>query len=99
MPESYNYGMKNLLTYDEFYYRDYRPQKMLVDAQTGETMEWRANNEDGLRMFLQTYPSVTVIEQDIPTVNLAIVVQGKVLYDGPNPLGVDKYPFVPVFAY
>jgi hypothetical protein len=99
MPESYNYGMKNLLTYDEFYYRDYRSQKMLVDAQTGETMEWRANNEEGLRMFLQTYPSVTVIEQDVPTVNLAIVVQGKVLYDGPNPLGIDKYPFVPVFAY
>src|ERR1700679_1966190 len=38
MPESYNYGMKNLLTYDEFYYRDYRTQKMLVDAQTGESM-------------------------------------------------------------
>lgn len=99
MPESYNYGMKNLLTYDEFYYRDYRSQKMLVDAQTGETMEWRTNNEEGLRLFLQTYPSVTVIEQDIPTVNLAIVVQGKVLYDGPNPMGIDKYPFVPVFAY
>ena len=27
MPESYNYGYKNLLTYDEFYYRDYRTQK------------------------------------------------------------------------
>jgi len=102
MPESYNYGMKNLLTYDEFYYRDYRSQKMLVDIETGESQEWRgtgSDNEEKLRLFLHTYPSITVVEQDIPTVNLAIVVQGKVMYHGPNPLGIDQYPFVPVFAY
>lgn len=99
MPESYNYGMKNLLTYDEFYYRDYRTQKMLVDAQTGETMEWKSENQEGLELFMQTYPQVTMIEQDVPTVRLAIVVQGKVMYDGPNPLGIDQYPFVPVLAY
>lgn len=99
MPEQYNYGYKNLLTYDEFYYRDYRTQKMLVDAETGETMEWRSDNQEGLEAFLQQYPSVTVIESEIPTVNLAIVVQGKVMYDGPNPIGTDKYPFVPVLGY
>jgi hypothetical protein len=99
MPESYNYGTKNLLTYDEFYYRDYRSQKMLVDSQTGETMEWKSQNDEGLKTFLQTYPQVTVIDQEVPTTRLAIVVQGKVMYDGPNPMGVDQYPFVPVFTY
>lgn len=99
MPESYNYGMKNLLTYDEFYYRDYRTQKMLVDTETGECLEWNAQDEDRLELFLQTYPSVTMIEQEIPTVRLAIVVQGKVMYDGPNPMGIDSYPFIPVLAY
>ena len=99
MPESYNYGMKNLLTYDEYYYRDYRTQKMLVDTETGETMEWRSTDEERLKEYLKAFPTVTTIEQDIPTVRLAIVVQGKVMYDGPNPLGIDSYPFVPVFAY
>jgi len=99
MPESYNYGYKNLLTYDEFYYRDYRTQKMLVDAETGETMEWKSDNQEGLEAFLAQYPSVTIIESEIPTVNLAIVVQGKVMYDGPNPIGTDKYPFIPVLGY
>lgn len=98
-PESYAYGMKNLLTYDEYYYRDYRKQKLLVDSQTGETMEWRSQDEDGLKTFLQMYPQVTLIEQEVPTVKLAIVVQGKVMYDGPNTMGIDQYPFVPVFAY
>lgn len=99
MPESYNYGYKNLLTYDEFYYRDYRTQRMLVDTQTGESTEWRSNDEDKLREFLRLYPQITVLDQEIPTVKLAVVVQGKVFYDGPNPLGIDKYPFVPVLGY
>jgi hypothetical protein len=97
--ESYNYNMKNLLTYDEYYYRDYRNQKLLVDAETGETQEWRSQDEEKLKEFLRTYPQVTVIECEIPTVKLAIVVQGKVMYDGPQPMGIDMYPFVPTFAY
>ncbi len=99
MPESYNYGQQNLLTYDEFYYRDYRTQKMLVDAQTGETMEWKSENQEGLDAFLMEYPQVTMIEQEVPTVKLAIVIEGRVFYDGPNPNGTDLYPFVPVLGY
>jgi hypothetical protein len=98
MPETYNYGLKNLLSYDEFYYRDYRTQKMIVDTKSGESMEWKGS-DDSLREFLYFYPQVTTITQDIPTVKLAIVVQGKVMYDGPNPLGIDKYPFIPTLAY
>lgn len=99
MSESYSFSYKNLLTYDEFYYRDFRTQKMLADTQTGETMEWKSNDEEGLRSFLKAYPQVTIIEQEIQTVNVAIVIQGKVFYDGPQPSGLDSYPFVPVFAY
>lgn len=99
MPESYNYGLKNLLTYDEYYYRDYRTQNMLVDTQTGETLEWKIDNDEGLRAFLAAYPTVTVIKQEIPTVKLAIVVQGKVMYDSFQSSGSDFFPFVPVFAY
>lgn len=99
MPESYNYGMKNLLTYDEYYYRDYRTQRMLVDSQTGETMEWRSQDKDGLKEFIRLYPQISVIDQEVPTVRLAIVIQGKVMYHDVNPIGIDKYPFVPVFAY
>jgi len=49
MPESYNYGKQNLLTYDEFYYRDYRTQKMLIDAESGETLEWNHQDDDKLK--------------------------------------------------
>lgn len=99
MPEQYGYAYKNLLTYDEYYYRDFRKQKMLMDTQTGESLEWKSDDEDRLQEFLAAYPQVVMTETEIPTVRVAVVVQGKVMYDGPNPLGIDKYPFVPVFAY
>lgn len=99
MPESYGFSYTNLLTYDEFYYRDYRKQRLLVDADTGEVQEWRSQDEDKLKVFLKAYPSVTMVESEVPTVRLAIVVQGKCFYDGPQVSGIDAYPFVPVFAY
>lgn len=99
MPENYSFSNKNLLAYDEFYYRDYRKQKMLIDSQTGETQEWKGQDDDQLALFLQTYPTITMIDQEVSTVKLAIVVEGRVLYDSSNPLGIDKYPFVPTMAY
>lgn len=98
MPESYNYGMQDLIIYDEFWYLDSRRQKLLCDVQTGETMEWRGQDED-LNEFKSLYPQVMILEQEIPTVKLAVIVQGKVMYNGPNPLNIDRYPFVPVWAY
>lgn len=97
-PESYNYGKDNLLTYDEYWYRDYRTQKLLVDVQTGETMEWRGA-DDQLKAFQEAHPQIVAIDNEIPTCKLAIVVQNKVMYNGPNPMGSDLYPFVPVLGY
>lgn len=98
MPESYNYGMDDLLTYDEYWYRDYRTQKLLVDVKTGETMEWKGSEED-LDRFLSEFPEITALDNEIQTCKLGIVVQGHVMYHGANPMGIDKYPFVPVLAY
>ncbi len=98
MPESYQYSSRDLLTYDEYWYRDFRSQKLLVDLETGETLEWTGDN-DLLNPFLKRNPSITVVESQISTMKLAIVVQGITFYNGPNPMGIDECPFVPVFCY
>lgn len=98
-PESYNYGLKNLLVFDEYWYRSFRQQKLLVDTVTGETLEWKGKDDEMLKQGLARNPQVTVIENEIPTTRVALVVQGRVMYDGPNPMGIDQYPFVPVFSY
>ena len=97
-PESYNYAMQDLLMYDEFWYLDSRKQKMMIDTATGECTEWKGQDDD-LAEFLKMFPQVIVQDNEVQTTKLAIVVQGKVMYHGPNPLGIDKYPFVPVWGY
>jgi len=98
LPEAYNFAQSDLLIYDEVWYLATRKQTLLVDAVSGETIEWKGNDKD-LEEFLSFYPTVVSIDNDIQTVNLGLVLQGKVMYNGTNPLGVDKYPFVPVWGY
>ena len=97
MPENVT-ANKSLMAYDEFYYRDYRKQKQLVDPNTNEVVEWDGN-EEALEQFLKFAPDIKVLETMTPTVNLALLVNGKVLYDDVNPLKIDTYPFIPVFGY
>ena len=99
MPESFGQTQQNRLAYDEYYYRDYRKQKLLVDKVTGETFEVTNQTDLDIKTFLSHYPEVTIIEQDIPTVRMAIMIQDQVFYDGPNNLNIDVYPFVPVLGY
>jgi hypothetical protein len=98
MSEAYNFGSQDLLMYDEFYYLDTRKQKMLVDIESGESIEWKGQDED-LADFMNIYPNVVELNQIVPTVKLAVVVQGKVMYHGPHPLGIDTYGVVPIWAY
>lgn len=97
-PEAYNYAMQDLLTYDEFWYQDHRSRKMLVDTETGETLEWKGP-EEHLNRYLGAFRQINVIDQIIPTIKLAILVNGRCFYHDRNPLGIDRYPFVPVLGY
>jgi hypothetical protein len=98
MPQSLNYSSKGFLPYDEFWYLDSKIENMLLDQETGETVKWKGN-EDNLESFLASYPQIIKIKKTIPTVNMAIVINDKVFYRGPNPFNVDRYPFVPFVGY
>ena len=98
LPENYQYAIRELLPYDEYWYMDFRPVKLLVDMESGDTKEWEGNNED-LRYFLKTFPTVKAVTIEKQTCRLAIAVGNRVLFDGPNPFGIDRYPFVGVYGY
>lgn len=98
LPENFNIRDPNLLSYDEFWYLDYRKQKVVVDSESGDMIEWTGPKEN-LDMFLQRFPQLKVKNIDKQTVKLAVVVAGNVMYDGNNPYNIDSYPFVPVVAY
>jgi len=98
MPQSLNYWARRLLPYDEFWYMDTRLKTLLLDKETGETMDWEGR-EENLDLFLSQYPQVEKIRKQVPTVKKAIVVNGKVFYHGSNPYNIDCYPFVPIVGY
>ena len=89
---------KDLMSYDEYYYRTLRDATMLIDPYSGVNTEWFGSKED-LKEYLTYFPQVRVEVKEKPTVNLAIMVNGRLAYDGRNPSGSDNYPFVGVFGY
>ena len=89
----------NLMAYDEFYYKDSREQKMLIDTASGERLEYKSQDDELLPIFLQQNPNVILVEEEIPTVKMGILVNGNAFYDGMNPLGIDSFPFTPFFGY
>lgn len=99
LPEVFGMPKRNRIAYDEYYYRDYRKQILLVDKLSGETLDVTFKEEMDRERFLAENPGVYENAQYIPTVRMAILVNDKVVHDGPQPLGIDVLPFVPVMGY
>jgi len=96
--EVINMDLSNLFTYDEFYYRSFREAKMIEDPMSQETTEWFGDEKD-IPQILAQQPWLKVRKVKKPTVKLAIALGGKVVYNGPNLLNVDRFPFVPLLCY
>jgi hypothetical protein len=105
------YIAKNLCTYDQYWKRINKEQKYIVDMETGVTEEWNGDRADekALRKELKEEatrraelgmgPRLQFISSHKRSVELNIIVSGQLLYTGPDPTGLDNYPFVPVLLY
>jgi hypothetical protein len=95
------YIAKNLCTYDQYWKRINKVQKYLVDMETGVTEEWNgdAEEERELRKLLKQTPRLQLISSHKRSVELNIIVSGQLLYTGPDPTGLDDYPFVLCLLY
>lgn len=98
-PENYAWTNRGLMAYDEYYYRTYRSALMLFDTVTGECQEWTGKDDDYLRHWLGQNRQVTLSRQDLPTVHMATFIQNRLMYCGPQPTGIDMFPFIPVVGY
>lgn len=98
MPQQYNIRRKGFLAYDEYWYLAERMGTFIVDPETYESTEVDFDKEDLNNLKLR-FPNIVVVKEKVPTVHLAIIVNNTCFYDGPNPLGVDYYPFTPFVGY
>lgn len=95
------YIAKNLVTYDQYWKRINKTQKYLVDEETGVSEEWFGTREEEkeLKKTLEHTPQVRLITSHKRSVELNIIVGGRLLYTGPDPTGLDNFPFMPVLLY
>lgn len=105
------YIAKNLCTYDQYWKRINKEQKYLVDMQTGVTEEWKGSKEEEKELKAQISeetarrasqgmgPRIELINSHKRSVELNIIVSGQLLYTGPDPTGLDEYPFVLCLLY
>ena len=95
------YIAKNLLTYDQYWVRVNKPQKYLVDLDTGVTQECNGSKEEEekIREAIAQNENIQIINSYKRTVELNIIVGGRLLYSGPDPTGLDCFPFVALIAY
>lgn len=95
-------NVSNLMPYDEFYFQDTREATMILDPISGESYEFKQRPwepEDTLDRILAKEPWLKVHKTRKPTVKLSIALNNRELYLGPNLLGIDRYPMVPVVGY
>lgn len=95
------YIAKNLLTYDQYWKRINKSQKFIVDMETGVSQEWNGTKEEEaiLEQEIANNPNLQLINSHKKSVELNIIVGGRLLYEGPDPTGLDTFPFIPIIAY
>lgn len=90
---------RNFYAVDSYWHLCTRKSKFFIDIYSGEQMEIDEDlDEDLIKVFLKSNERLEIQERYIPTVKLALAVNGKVLYQG-NPLKIDRYPYIPFFGY
>lgn len=98
MPEQNYINANNLMAYDEFYYRTYREKKLLVEPYGHTTYEWTGTPAQ-LKKYLYDFPMLKEYRTIVPTVRVAFILQGQLISDEKNPLGIDEFPFAPCVGY
>ena len=97
---------KDLLSYDQYYRKVTRKVKQIVDLDTGAAVPFSDQNEEDKDLIIEKIQfaqelgiNAALVERDRQFVELNILLSGEVVHSGPDPLGLEDYPFVPVLCH
>ena len=96
-PYARQWGLQELLAYNEYWKQRYKKGWLLVDRATGEQKPWKGDKKR-LDMMQRFFPNLAVIEGYYKTVEYNIIVENRLLYSGEDPWGMGEYPFVPFYC-
>ncbi len=96
-PYSRNWGLQELLAYNEYWKQRYKKGWLMIDKVTGEQKPWKGTRQR-LEQMQNYFPNLAVIEGYYKTVEYNIIVENRLLYSGEDPWGLGEYPFVPYYS-
>ena len=96
LPENYNLARHDFLVLSYIWYKSSRKKKLLYSKREGINYEYY-DEDPFLNQLIDQTQAFEVIEVDVPTWKLSVVLNESVMYNGNNPLGFDECPLVPVF--
>ena len=89
---------QEMYAYDEYWVRDYKLKRKILDKRTGEVIDWLGNREQ-FQELLRINPNITQIKTNSPTVKLHVLVNNHEIYNEQAPFGLNRFPFVPQLCY
>lgn len=96
LPENYNLARNDLLVLSHVWYKSKRKKKMLYNRRDGITYDY-FDNDQMMNELVDRTGMFEIIEVEVPTWKLAVVINEYMMYLNYNPMGFDECPFVPVF--
>lgn len=96
-PYSRQWGLQELLAYNEYWKQRYKKGALLIDKSTGEQKPWKGDKRR-LAMMQRMFPNLAVIEGYYKTVEYNVIVENRLLYNGDDPWDIGEYPFVPYYC-
>lgn len=98
LPENYNMARNDLMVLSYVWYKWKRKRKRLYSRSRKQFFDFSEKHADLDRVLYQI-PDLEVVNVEVPTWKLAVVLNDQLMFQGDNPLGFDDCPFVPVYWY
>jgi len=96
LPENYNLARNDLLVMSHIWYKSKRMKKMLYNKNDGIAYEY-LDSEKYMDELVKSANFFEIIEVQVPTWKLAVVINESMMYLNYNPLGFDECPLIPVY--
>ena len=94
LPENYNMARNDLMVLSYVWYKWKKKKKKLYSHKRNQFFDYvQGENIDDL---LYVIPDMEIVEVEVPTWKLAVVLNDQLMFQGDNPLGFDHCPFIPV---
>lgn len=96
LPENYNIARNDLLVMSHIWFKSKRMRQFLYNRQDGIMYEIAQHVQDPMEIVHQTNGMFDLIEYEVPTYKLGVVLNNMPMYVGENPMGFDEFPMIPL---